>query len=122
MINKSIKEFKIWQEDRLTFTELIRQEYSGNNCIISGGFVEGNNKPPVDTVYLKLEKDDVEPTLLLLRPDEIQAIAWISEKQSWLDIDSSNLICVNLADFTSWQEITFVFKSEVFKVSHLSIN
>jgi hypothetical protein len=28
---------------------------------------------------------------------------WISEKQSELDIFSSNLICVNLADFTSWQ-------------------
>ena len=78
MKNLSLSNLKVWQEDELTFTELIRQEYGGNNCVISGGFVEGKNKPIVDTVYLKLEKDEVEPTLLLLRADEIQAIAWIA--------------------------------------------
>ena len=32
------------------------------------------------------------------------SIEWISEKRSGLDIYGSNLICVNLADFTSWQD------------------
>lgn len=74
--------------DGNTYTELIRQEYAGNNCVISAGFVEGDNKPEVDTCYLRLEKDGVEPTVLLLRPDEIQSIAWVSAGAVW-----SHLMC-----------------------------
>lgn len=81
--NKRLKSPRIWHEDGLKFEELIRQEYGGNNCVISGGFVEGDNKPVVDTCYLKLEKDGVEPTLLLLRPDEMQAIAWVAIGVNW---------------------------------------
>lgn len=88
MKNKSIEHSKTWNEDGLMFTELIRQEYTGNNCVISAGFVEGENKPPVDTTYLKLEKDETEPTVLLLRPDELQAIAWVSSGAIW-----SHLMC-----------------------------
>lgn len=40
---------RVWMEDGLTFTELIRQEYGGNNCVISAGKVSGENKPEVDT-------------------------------------------------------------------------
>jgi hypothetical protein len=83
MKNKSIESEKIFTEDGLTFSEVIRQEYSGNNCIISAGFVDGSNKPPVDTIYLRLEKDNVEPTILLLRPDEAQAISWITSGVVW---------------------------------------
>ncbi len=83
MKNKSIESAKTWHENGLLFTEIIRQEYGGNNCIISAGFVQGKNKPCVDTLYLKLEKDGVDPTLLLLRPDEMQAIAWISSGAVW---------------------------------------
>lgn len=83
MKNKSIKYPCVWEEDGLTFKETIRQEYGGNNCIIRGGYVEGNNKPPVDTIFLRLEKDGVEPTTLLLRPDEIQAIAWVASGVIW---------------------------------------
>ncbi len=70
-------------EDGNTFTELIRQEYAGNNCVISAGFVDGDNKPEVDTCYLRLEKDGVEPTVLFLRPDEIQCIAWVTSGAVW---------------------------------------
>jgi hypothetical protein len=49
MRNPSIKSERIWTEAGLTYTELIRQEYAGNNCVISAGFVEGENKPKVDT-------------------------------------------------------------------------
>ena len=62
------------------YEDLIRQEYSINHCVFSGGYVEGD---PVDTVYLKLEKDGVEPTILLLRPDEMQALAWICNGVLW---------------------------------------
>lgn len=74
---------KIWSLEGLTYTEVVRQEYCGNNCVFSAGFVEGENKPEVDTVYLRLEKDGVEPTTLLLRPDEMQIITWLSSGVMW---------------------------------------
>jgi len=83
MKNKSIKYPIEWQEDGLSYTEIIRQEYNGNNCVVRAGFVKGKNKPPVDTIFLRLEKDGVEPTTLLLRPDEIQAIAWCATGVIW---------------------------------------
>lgn len=83
MKNKSIKYPCIWEEDGLKFTEIVRQEYSGNDCIIRGGFVEGEDKPLVDTIFLRLEKNGVEPTTLLLRPDEMQAIAWVASGTIW---------------------------------------
>jgi hypothetical protein len=67
----------------LSFVEFIRQEYGGNNCVISAGFVKGDNKPGVDTCYIRLEKDGVEPTTLLLRPDEMQSIAWVASGAIW---------------------------------------
>ena len=73
----------IYTENGLTFTEVIKQEYGGNNCVISAGFVEGDNKPEVDIIYVRLEKDGVEPTNLLLRPDEAQALAWVSSGVVW---------------------------------------
>ena len=86
MKNESIKNDLIWEEDGLRFTEIIRQEYGGNNCIIRGGFVDGKNKPSVDTIFLRLEKDGVDPTTLLLRPDEMQAIAWVASGTIWSHI------------------------------------
>lgn len=62
------------------YEELIRQEYGVNHCVLSGGYVDGD---PVDTLYLRLEKDGVDPTTLLLRPDEMQAIAWICNGVLW---------------------------------------
>lgn len=83
MRNEAIKCPYTWEEDGVNFHELIRQEYDGNSCIIRGGFVEGENKPSVDTIFLRLEKEGVEPTTLLLRPDEMQAIAWIASGTVW---------------------------------------
>jgi len=83
MINKSLSHNKVYEEGGLTFAETIKQEYCGNNCIISAGFVEGENKPEVDIIYIRLEKDNVEPTVLLLRPDEAQALAWVSSGVVW---------------------------------------
>ncbi len=83
MKNKIINTGHAWKENGLTFTEVIRQEYGENNCVISAGFVKGKNKPKVDVIYLKLEKNGVEPTLLLLRPDEAQALTWVSSGVVW---------------------------------------
>lgn len=82
-VQRSATKQNVWKENGLTFTEMIKQEYGGNNCVISAGFVKGKNKPKVDTCYLRLEKDGVEPTLLLLRPDEIQSIAWVAAGVVW---------------------------------------
>lgn len=78
MKNQSVGESSVWTEGDLTFTETIRQEYS--NCKFSGGFVEGH---PVDTVFIQLEKDGVVTTSLLLRPDEVAALAWIASGILW---------------------------------------
>lgn len=74
---------KVWSEGGLLYTEVVRQEYAGNNCVFSAGFVEGDYKPEVDTTYLRLEKDGVEPTTILLRPDEMQIIAWLASGVVW---------------------------------------
>ena len=83
MKNKSIKYPKKWEDNGLSFREVIRQEYGGNSCIISAGFVDGDNKPPVDNIYLRLEKENVEPTTLLLRPDEACIIGWVMSGAVW---------------------------------------
>ena len=67
----------------LTYEELLKQEYTGNNCKFSAGFVYGDNKPEEDTLYLCLEKDGVEPTTLLLRPDEAQSLIWLLSGVVW---------------------------------------
>ncbi|MHB9074632.1 MAG: hypothetical protein ACYC6G_14035 [Desulfobaccales bacterium] len=75
---------RIYQDENdLVFTETVRQEYAANNCIFSGGFVSGDNKPPEDTLYLKMEKDGAESSIFLLRPDEMQIIAWIATGTVW---------------------------------------
>ena len=72
-----------WVKDGLTFTELIRQEYGENHCVFSAGTVEGH---PVDTLYLRWGKDDDDGGMLLLRPDELQAIAWVATGAVWSDL------------------------------------
>lgn len=65
---------------KLKYVEILRQEYTGNNCIFSGGFVKGH---PVDTVYLCMEKNGAKPTIILMRPDEMQSLAWILSGVLW---------------------------------------
>lgn len=67
----------------IQYHETGRQEYAGNNCVFSAGFVEGAG---VDTVYLRLEKDGEEPTEILLRPDEMAAIAWLASGVLWSEL------------------------------------
>lgn len=75
---------RVYQDENgFIYTETIRQEYAVNNCVISAGFVAGDNKPEEDTIYIRLEKDGAEPTVLLLRPDEAQTIAWAATGVVW---------------------------------------
>ncbi len=76
--NPSISNPRQWQDGELKFTELIYQEYT--NCRFSAGFVKGH---PVDTLYLQAEKNGVVTTQLLLRPDEMAAIAWLATGALW---------------------------------------
>lgn len=70
-----------WIEYRgFRYYELARQEYAGNNSIFATGMIEGH---PVDTHYLWLEKDGQEPTIILLRPDELATIAWLCSGALW---------------------------------------
>lgn len=87
----------------MEYNELLRQEYSGNNCIFSAGFVEGH---PVDTMYLRFEKDGAEPAVILLRPDEMAIIAWLatgvlwSSEMSRMDAPQSNIVLGHAAPNT----------------------
>ena len=78
MINNSVSNPRQWTDGSYKFTEVIFQEYS--NCKFSSGFVEGH---PVDTVYLRAEKDGTVTTEMLLRPDELAAIAWVATGVLW---------------------------------------
>jgi hypothetical protein len=71
---------RTWSVDELTFTEVIRQEYT--NCVFSAGTVEGH---AVDTLYLELERDGDKGIFLLLRPDEAAALAWCLSGVLWSD-------------------------------------
>jgi len=73
MENQTINNDKTWQDRDLTFVELIRQDYT--NCSFTGGTVDGHD---VDTLYIQLKKDGFVTTQLLLRPDEVAALAWIA--------------------------------------------
>lgn len=64
--------------DNLELTEVICQEYT--NCRFSAGLVEGH---PVDTLYLQAEKDGRITTQILVRPDEMAAIAWCATGVLW---------------------------------------
>lgn len=62
----------------ITLTEMCRQDYL--NCSFTAGFVEGDE---VDTMYLKLDRPPEEPTLILLRPDELAALLWVGNGAMW---------------------------------------
>lgn len=62
------------------YTEVLRQEYTKNNCVFSAGFVDGH---PIDTMYIRLEKDGEEPTIIFLRPDEMACMAWLASGVLW---------------------------------------
>jgi len=77
MKNQSLTDGAEWDEGGLHFKEVVRQQYS--NMVVSSGFVSGH---PVDTLYLKLDRPD-SPVLIVFRPDEMAAIAWVATGALW---------------------------------------
>lgn len=75
--NQSIGNDVTWTVDDLTYTEMIKQEYS--NCAFSAGYVEGH---PIDTMYLRFLRGD-DDRMFLLRPDEVAALAWCLTGLLW---------------------------------------
>jgi hypothetical protein len=67
-----------WEVDGLKYTERIKQEYA--NCSFSAGEVAGH---PVDTLYLRIEREGEHQLFLLLRPDEASAIIWCLSGAMW---------------------------------------
>jgi len=59
---------------------MVSQPYS--NCIIDAGMVEGH---PVDTIYLRFQREAEEPTIFFLRKDEALAIIWVLSGTLWSD-------------------------------------
>lgn len=68
--------------DKQKLTEICAQEYGGNNCKISAGFVEGAD-PEVDIMYLRFEKDNTLPIEIHMRPDEAAAVSWVLTGTLW---------------------------------------
>ncbi len=56
MINTTIENERVFKENGLTFTEVICQEYGGNNCVISAGFVKGKINQKKTLVISDLKK------------------------------------------------------------------
>ncbi len=78
MENHSIENPRVWRDGELEFTEIICQEYV--NCRFSAGVVIGH---PADTMYIMAEKNGEVTTQLILRPDEMAAIAWVATGVLW---------------------------------------
>ncbi len=59
--------------------QAVSQPYS--DCTFSAGLVEGMEP---DTLYFMVKRDDEdEPYMLFLRPDEMQAVAWVCNGALW---------------------------------------
>jgi hypothetical protein len=72
------KDKKKWIIDGLTYEESCRQDY--DNCTFATGTVEGH---PIDTMYLELIRNGKTDVFLLLRPDEVAALAWVLNGVLW---------------------------------------
>jgi hypothetical protein len=65
-------------DDDLIYHETVSQPYS--NCKFSAGFVDNH---PIDTLYLKIERDNDDTFIIVLRPDEMAAIAYCAAGILW---------------------------------------
>jgi hypothetical protein len=72
----------VYEKDGLTYTEIIQQK-NENFCTISAGFVTGADWPENQTIYVKVEKDEGNPSIFFLRPDEAQTLIWALSGVLW---------------------------------------
>lgn len=61
----------------MTYVEVLSQPY--DNCIISAGITDH----PIDTIYLKFSRPPEDDILIVLRPDEALALAWLMSGVCW---------------------------------------
>jgi hypothetical protein len=73
-----MEDAKSWTVGDFTFTDLITQPY--NNCVFAAGVVDGH---PVDDVYIRWERNDGTGGMLMLRQDEMAAIAHLATGVLW---------------------------------------
>lgn len=78
--NPSIGSPQTFYVDGYECEEMIRQVYGGNNCVFSAGVIHDH---PEEHVYLKWQKDGDDGSTLLLKKDELAAIAWIATGTLW---------------------------------------
>jgi hypothetical protein len=71
-----------YEENGLRYTEIIKQKQE-QHCTISAGFVDGENRFEGGTVYVKVEKENVLPVVLFLKPDEAQSVIWALSGVLW---------------------------------------
>ena len=64
--------------DSVRCYEMASQLYT--DASFSAGLVEGAEP---DTVYLRHNRDGEEPLIVLLRPDEMQAMVWVCGGTLW---------------------------------------
>ena len=64
----------------MEYSEVDSQFYSGNDCSFSSGIVDGHS---VYTIYLRMEKDGEEATILHLRTNEAARIAALLCNAIW---------------------------------------
>lgn len=67
-----------WEDCNLSFDEIAAQPYT--DAKFSSGVVSGH---PVDTMYLRFERDGQAPTTILLRPDEMAAVLHVAAGALW---------------------------------------
>ena len=72
-------------EGKIKCYEMASQPYT--NARFSAGLVEGAEP---DTVYFRQDHDGEEPLIILLRPDEMQAIVWVCGGTLWSHEMSEN--------------------------------
>ena len=88
-----IVEFDLELDDKNTATLLQAEHIEYSNAEISSGLVKGIDP---DTIYLRFEREEEEPTTIFLRPDEAQAIIYTLAGALWskdlftMDEDNDN--------------------------------
>jgi len=69
--------------------QALEQPYE--DCTFSAGLVTGIEP---DTLYLRIQRDGEEPTMLFLRPDEVLALIWVTSGALW----SAEMLAMDEAD------------------------
>ena len=91
MASEEVTQFVIELDDGREAECWIAQSQPYSNCVFSAGLVEGI---PPDDYFLRLKRDEEEPTTLFLRKDEAMAILFCLSGALWskemIEMDNNN--------------------------------